>query len=302
MSKVIVFGSLNMDLSVGCPRVPGAGETIIGHGFLASPGGKGANQAVASARMGVVTHMVGAVGKDVFGTRVVQSLVEAGVLCERVRALKDVPTGTATILRAEGDNRIVVDPGANAATPADVVCSAIDDIAKPGDIFLAQLECDLDTTVDAIAYARESGLYTILNAAPVAMLPSDVYQAIDLLCVNETECEALTDISPDTERGCMRALMAFSARGVATTVITLGAKGSVALIADDMYRMGSFELNAADTTAAGDTYLGVLAAQLSQGLDIVDAMRWASAAGALATTREGAQRSIPSLAEVQKLL
>ena len=228
MSKVIVFGSLNMDLSVSCPRVPEAGETIIGQGFLASPGGKGANQAMASARMGAITHMVGAVGKDVFGTRLVQSLVEADVLCERVRALKDVPTGTATILRAQGDNRIVVDPGANATTHADVVCSVIDDIAEPGDIFLTQLECDMDATVDAIAYARESGLYTILNAAPAAPLSSDIYQSIDLLCVNETECQALTDISPETEKGCMRALMAFSARGVATTVITLGSRGSVA--------------------------------------------------------------------------
>jgi ribokinase len=242
------------------------------------------------------------VGKDVFGTRLVQSLVEADVLCERVRALKGVPTGTATILRAKGDNRIVVDPGANATTHADVVCSAIDDIAEPGDIFLTQLECDMDTTMDAIAYARESGLYTILNAAPAATLPSDVYQSIDLLCVNETECRALTDISPETEKGCMRALMAFSARGVATTVITLGAKGSVALIADDMYRMDSYKVDAVDTTAAGDTYLGALAAQLSQGVDIIDAMKWASAAGALATIREGAQHSIPSLEDVERLL
>ena len=183
-----------------------------------------------------------------------------------------------------------------------MVCSAIDDVAEPGDIFLTQLECDLDTTMDAIAYARESGLYTILNAAPAAALPSDVYQSIDLLCVNETECQALTDISPDTETGCMRALMAFSARGVATTVITLGARGSVALIADDMYRMDPFEADAVDTTAAGDTYLGALAAQLSQGLDIIDAMKWASAAGALATTRAGAQRSIPTFEEVRRLL
>ena len=257
---------------------------------------------MASARMGAITHMVGAVGKDVFGTRLVQSLVEADVLCERVRALKDVPTGTATILRAQGDNRIVVDPGANATTHADVVCSVIDDIAEPGDIFLTQLECDMDATVDAIAYARESGLYTILNAAPAAPLSSDIYQSIDLLCVNETECQALTDISPETEKGCMRALMAFSARGVATTVITLGSRGSVALIADDMYRMEPYQVDAVDTTAAGDTYLGALAAQLSHGLDIIDALRWASAAGALATTREGAQRSIPTLAEVERLL
>ena len=301
MSKVIVFGSLNMDLSVSCPRVPEAGETIIGQGFLASPGGKGANQAMASARMGAITHMVGAVGKDVFGTRLVQSLVEADVLCERVRALKDVPTGTATILRAQGDNRIVVDPGANAATHADVVCSVIDDIAEPGDIFLTQLECNMDTTMDAIAYARVWPLHHLERRRRRRRFPLGHPTVDRSFCVNETECQALHGhLARNRESACARSWPSRHEGG--NHGHHAGVARSVALIADDMYRVEPHHVDAVDTTAAGDAYLGALAAQLSHGLDIVDAMRWASVAGALATTREGAQRSIPTFEEVERLL
>lgn len=302
MGKVVVFGSLNMDLSVECDAFPQAGETVLGRGFVSTPGGKGANQAVAAARMGATTHMVGAVGKDSLGTKMLQSLVDSGVLLERVQAMSNVHTGTATIVRSHGENRIVVDPGANALVQVDQVCHAIEDLEGEGNVFLTQLECNLATTLDSIAYAKEFGFYTILNAAPACELPSDIYQFVDLICVNEVECEALTGISPDTEKGCTHALMKLSARGVKTVIITLGSRGSVALSGDEMTNVSGFEVKAVDSTGAGDAYLGALAACVASGSSVEGSMRFASAAGALAATRVGAQAAMPTRSEVEAFL
>lgn len=302
MSKVVVFGSLNMDLSVECDHAPKVGETVLGHGFVANPGGKGANQAVACALMGVQTHMVGSVGNDSFGTKLIRSLIDAGVLVEHVRTLPDIPTGTATILRSGGDNRIVVDPGANATTGIDEVCAVIEKFEGEGNVFLTQLECDLDTTLDATAYATEFGFYTVLNAAPACELPSDIYQFLDLVCVNEVEALALTGINPIDETSVTRALMSLVARGCHAAIITLGARGSVALVGGDIVRVPAFRVDVVDTTGAGDAYIGVLVAEIADGKDIADAMVDASAAGALATTHVGAQQAMPTRSELRAFL
>lgn len=298
MSKVIVFGSLNMDLSVECERVPDAGETVCGSGFLASPGGKGANQAYAAARMGAETYMVGAVGDDAFGTRLTRSLGSAGVLCDYLHVRDTAPTGTATIVRCHGDNRIVVDVGANAALTSDEVCAALDDLAEPGDVFLTQLECDFSTTVDALAYAREMGLYTMLNAAPAGGDLASIYSSVDLLCVNESECMSLTGIHPADDVSILKALVVFSSWGVSTPVITLGPQGSVALIAEELVSVPPRKVEAVDSTGAGDTYLGALAAELVAGSEIADGLAVASAAGALACRAIGAQQAMPTAGQV----
>lgn len=299
MSKVIVFGSLNMDLSVECEKVPDAGETVCGSGFLMSPGGKGANQAYAAARMGAETYLVGAVGDDAFGTRLVRSLGSVGVLCDYLHVRDTAPTGTATIVRCHGDNRIVVDAGANAALTSDEVCAALDDLAEPGDVFLTQLECDFPTTVDALAYAREMGLYTMLNAAPAGGGDlASIYPSVDLLCVNESECMSLTGIHPVDDVSIMKALVVLSSWGVSTPVITLGPQGSVALIAEEFVSVPPRKVEAVDSTGAGDAYLGALAAELVAGREIADGLVVASAAGALACRTIGAQRAMPTAGQV----
>ena len=302
MSKVVIFGSLNMDLSMECEHAPAEAETVMGSHFVTTPGGKGANQAVASAHMGAETHLIGAVGKDEFGVRLTRNLIQAGVVCGAVRSCDCHPTGCALILRSGGVSRIVVDPGANVMTTADDVCAVLDRIAEPGDIYLSQLECNVDAAVDAIAYARESGLYTMLNAAPARKLPPDVYQSIDLLCVNERECEALCGVWPQDEPSAMRAMLMLSAMGAATVVVTMGRNGCAALIAGDPLFLPAVPLDVVDSTAAGDAFLGTLAAELSAGRDIDEGLVTASAAGAIACTRVGAQDAMPTEGEVRALL
>lgn len=171
MSKVIVFGSLNMDLSIESDHMPNLGETIIGRGFITNPGGKGANQAVAAAKMGAAVCMLGAVGADAFGDQMIAGLAEHGVTCEYITRLESCPTGVAIITRVCGDNFITIDAGANASTRIDAVRRALDEVAEPGDVFLAQLECDYETTWAALAEACKRGLYVAINPAPRTRSP-----------------------------------------------------------------------------------------------------------------------------------
>ena len=168
MNSVVVFGSLNMDLTIESERMPLQGETIPGKGFFTNPGGKGANQAVAAAKSGVPTYLIGAVGQDLFGDQLVSGLVGHGVRCDELARTKDVETGVAVVLRSQGDNRIVLSPGANHALTIADVDSALDYVARKGDVFLAQLECDFETTVAALASAKARGMRTIVNVAPPA--------------------------------------------------------------------------------------------------------------------------------------
>lgn len=301
MADVIVFGSLNMDLSIEADRMPQAGETLSGRGFLMNPGGKGANQAVAAARMGARVHMVGAVGEDVFGDRMVAALSDAGVSSRHVRRLADVPTGVASIARVEGDNRIILDAGANRMLAADDVSASLDALAKAGDVFLTQLECSLEATLAALSDARVRGMYTVLNPAPACPLPESVWADVDLVCANETECEAITGVFPHDDGTIRSALKRLAERGVPTVALTLGDRGSAVLSGDRLLRATPPRCDAVDTTCAGDTYIGALVAGLAGGMDIQLALAWASAASALATTRVGAQQSIPSREEVEAL-
>lgn len=239
---VAVFGSMNMDLSVACERIPRAGETVGGSGFITNAGGKGANQAVAAARMGARTCIIGAVGRDTFGDALVAGLQDAGVGVEFVTRFDDVETGTATIIRCESDNRIILSPGANhALAGGDVACAlrrlvvheldgdASEIAPAAGSVFIAQGECDLAATADALVCAHELGFYTVFNPAPACELPAEVWSAVDLVCPNETECQVLTGILPKDDESCVAALKALLAKGAGAAVITLGGAGSVTL-------------------------------------------------------------------------
>lgn len=301
MKKVIVFGSLNMDLSIEAPRMPQLGETISGGGFITNPGGKGANQAVAAAKLGGNVHMVGAVGSDAFGMQMRASLEEAGVCCTHVTSAPNAPTGVAMISRVGGDNCIVLDAGANHLLNAEDVARVLDEVAEAGDVFLAQLECDFDATCGALRHAHELGLFTVLNPAPARKVPAEVLAQVDMLVVNESECEVLCGIYPVDDEICASALEALSHAGVRYPVVTLGARGSMLRTPQgEVLASTPPRVEALDTTCAGDTYIGALCAARATDLPLEEAVRLASHASALATTRIGAQRAIPTLEEARQ--
>lgn len=301
---VVVFGSMNMDLSVACERMPRAGETIAGSDFFTAAGGKGANQAVAAARRGVATYMIAAVGADSFGDELTRGLEAAGVDCTHVEHLADIPTGTATILRSGGDNRIVLSAGANTVRTGEDAVRSLDALVAAGavgmgSVFVAQGECDLSATAEALVHAHRLGCFTVFNPAPACQLPAEAWQEVDLVCLNETECEAVTGILPVDDASCtaaLRALEQLTAGG--TAVITLGGAGSAALIEDVLMQVPAQDCEVVDTTAAGDTYIGVFAAARAEGETLFECMMQASLAAGLAVTRLGAQPSIPTWDEV----
>ena len=303
MGKVIVFGSLNMDVSIEADKMPQQGETIGGKNLVTSPGGKGANQAVAAARMGADVHMIGAVGTDSFGQDLKQSLIGYGVNAEQVEELSGVSTGVAVIVRVGGDNRIILDHGANYVRTTDDVKTVLDCIAEPGDVFLTQFECELSTTFELIRYAHELGLYTMVNPSPAATMTTGLLASVDLLCLNEIEFADLFGegkISPLAEPEA--AVQKVLESGVATAVLTLGSKGSIAADAHGVYQQECYRVDTVDTTCAGDTFMGTLAAfQASgqlEGHNIKQALDVAAKAAALATTKVGAQQSIPTYQQV----
>ena len=299
MSKVVVFGSLNMDLSIESDHMPALGETILGRCFITNPGGKGANQAVAAAKLGAPVTMLGAVGDDAFGDQMIAALAEHGVQCERIVRAQGCPTGVAVITRVQGDNFITIDSGANFDTGIEDVRAALDDIAEGGDVFLCQLECDFETTMEALKDAHDRGMYTVINPAPAQKLPDWVLPYLDLVVVNEGECELLTGIYPEDEDLARTAMQKLVDAGVGTVAVTLGERGSMILSHGKLLVSVPPKVQAVDTTCAGDTYIGALVAGYSRGLTIEAALEVATKASAMATTKVGAQQSIPLLGDVK---
>lgn len=299
MSKVIVFGSLNMDLSIESDHMPSIGETIVGSGFITNPGGKGANQAMASAKMGAGVVMLGAVGEDAFGDAMIASLAEEGISCDKIMRAADRPTGVALITRVKGDNFITIDPGANSEPKTKWVSDAIDEVASAGDVFLCQLECDFDTTMEALKYAHEQGLYTVLNPAPAREIPSWVFPYIDFVVVNEVECEMISGVYPSDKESACKAMEMLAKQGVDTIAVTLGARGSIVYCRGEVLESTPPHVNAIDTTCAGDTYIGAFCAAHTRGEAVGDALSLATKASALTTTKVGAQQAIPYLRDIQ---
>lgn len=302
MKDVFVFGSLNMDLSIACERLPASGETLAGSGFTTTPGGKGANQAVAAARAGAPTHMIGAVGADAFGARMVAELEAAGVDGSGIQQIEGATTGVAVIVRSAGDNRIILDSGANACPRVEDVCSVLTAAARSGDIFLTQLECDYEQTFAALAEAHARGLITFFNPSPARIIPAEVWKAVDVVCLNETEAALICGIEPDNDTQASEVLAHIQALGPRIVALTLGARGSVVQAEGTTLTVTPPAVEVRDTTCAGDTYLGTLVAAIAQGAGWERALERANAASALATTHVGAQVSIPSAAEVDALM
>lgn len=299
MKSILVIGSLNADLVVRAPRFPKPGETLTGEDLQVIPGGKGANQAVAAARMGAAVHMAGRVGQDTFGPMLVNNLEDAGVEVSQVQASGSA-TGTATIVvDGHGENFIVLSPGANGLLSSQDV-DAID-----FNLFgwlLLQLEIPLEVVAHAAAKARMAGCRVILNPAPARELPPNMLAHVDIVIPNETELSLLTGCDTDDLAGvedCARGLLM---RGVEIVLVTLGAQGSLLVTADYTEHIPAFKVKVVDTTGAGDAFIGGLAASLAEGKSLPEAARIANACGALATTRFGAQPSLPTYMDVEKLL
>lgn len=301
MAEIVIIGSLNMDLSVKVARIPEPGETITGSGLVINAGGKGANQAVACARLGRKVTLVGKVGRDDFGREMTRNLDSQGVETGHILTAEHSPSGTAMIMvDAKGENCIVVSPGSNdELTPEDIVTS--EDLIKTGKILLLQLEIPLETVLQSIRIAHKYNIPILLNPAPARELPDAIFAHLTFLVPNETETKILTGIDVTDDRSAQTAADRLMQRGVKNVVITLGDKG--AYIASEGYskHIPALKIIPVDSTAAGDAFIGGLAATQVEGATLEESVRFACCVGALAATKFGAQSSLPSLQEVLEI-
>jgi len=299
---VVVIGSSNMDMTVRCRELPVPGQTVLGDDFAMNPGGKGANQAVAAAKLGARTQLVARLGNDVFAGASTRSFGSANLGTDYLVRDESVASGIALIFVDDtGENQIVVAPGANGhLTPQDV------DAALPAietaKVMILQLEIPMETVRHAASLAIEHQTRVILNPAPARILPSALLKQIDILIANETEVMVLTgagDVDTSTAAAACRPLLD---AGVESVITTLGREGAIVTSGVGATKVPGFRVKAVDTTAAGDTFAGAVACALAEGQSLENAVRFANAAAALSATKHGAQVSMPTREEVERLL
>ncbi len=286
--KITVIGSINMDLVTIATRMPMQGETVLGETFRLIPGGKGANQAVAAARLGADVHLIGAVGTDSFGTLLLQHLEKEEIVVDGVKPVTDVETGVATIVISEGDNRIIVVPGANHALRPDDLERWEEKIAT-SDVCLLQLEIPLSVVERAVSIAKRNGVRVILNPAPAQPLPDTLLDQVDFLTPNEHERDIVLAGRP-LKQWAHKLIVTEGKRGV-----SFQRNGEQVLIP-------GFRVPVVDTTGAGDTFNGALAVALSRGMELEEACHYANAAAALSVTKLGAQTGMPTERELESFL
>ncbi|MDH0733098.1 ribokinase [Pseudomonas sichuanensis] len=298
-AKVVVVGSLNMDLVARAQRLPRGGETLAGDSFFTVPGGKGANQAVAVARLGASVAMVGNVGDDAYGQQLRDALQVEGVDCQGVGICPGVSSGVALIVvDAASQNAIVIIPGGNGLLTPEAV-QRFDALLQQAEVIICQLEVPAETVAWALTRGRELGKTVILNPAPATgPLPAQWYAHIDYLIPNESEAEALSGIAVTDLDSARRAGEQLIKLGAGKVIVTLGAQGALFVDGQGDRHFPVAPVNAVDTTAAGDTFVGGFAAGLARGLSLDDAIVFGQRAAALSVTRVGAQPSIPYLQEL----
>lgn len=286
--KIIVIGSSNTDMVIKAAKIPVPGETVLGGEFKMGPGGKGANQAVAAARLGGDVTFICKVGNDLFGENAIKGYKKDGIDTSSV-LYSEKPSGTALIMVDEGgENIISVAPGANGDfTPEDV--EKVADVIRKADYVVFQLEIPVETVLAAAKIASEAGAYVILNPAPACKLPSELFKYISLVTPNQTEIAILTGIDGDIEAGMTR----LNEMGVKDVILTLGSKGSAIWDGKKAEIVPAQKVKAVDTTAAGDTFCGALCVALSEGKTKKEAVEFATKASALTVQKMGAQESIP---------
>lgn len=298
-AKVVIVGSLNMDLVTRAPRLPRAGETLAGQSFVTVPGGKGANQAVAAARLGASVAMIGCVGDDAYGEQLREALIDEGIDCQAVTRVDGESTGVALIVVDDSSqNAIVIVAGGNGHVTPSVVDS-FDALLDQAQVIVCQLEVPMETVGHVLKRGRELGKTVILNPAPASgPLPAEWCAWIDYLIPNESEAAALTGLAVDSIATADPAASALLAAGVSKVIVTLGEQGALFATSARSEHFPAPKVKPVDTTAAGDTFVGGFAAALAEGKSESEAIRFGQIAAALSVTRSGAQPSIPAASEV----
>jgi ribokinase len=290
--KITVIGSINMDLVTSTSQIPKVGETVLGNSFHTIPGGKGANQAVAAARLGADVTMIGCVGDDSFGNTLLEHLKYEGIDTDRIEISTTKSTGIATITLSDSDNSIIVVPGANSLVTSEIV-NKNEDIIASSSLLLLQLEIPLESVIRAAELAKKHNVKIILNPAPIQKLPKELLDFVDYLIPNEYEQEFLFASFNGTEQEL--------AKLKEKCIVTKGSNGVVIYNPKEL-KISSFKVEAVDTTGAGDSFNGALAVALCEGFDLLDACKFANAVGAISVTKLGAQSGMPTRNEVKEFL
>ena len=301
MKKILVIGSLNMDLVVKVKSLPKLGETILGNSLYENPGGKGANQAIAASRLGGDVTMIGKLGNDNYGNQLLENLKINNIKTKGI-IRSDNPTGTAIIeVDEEGHNHIVVIAGSNMKLEKEDIDSKID-LIKESDIVILQQEIPLETVKYAMELSKKNGKVTMLNPAPAVKIDDEMLNLADYLILNETELELAADIGKLSVSDYPNVIKGLKNRGSKEIILTLGEKGGIYTELEEIKEYKALTVKAVDTTAAGDSFIGAFALRIAEGAEIEEALNFAVGVSALTVTKMGAQQSLPTREELKKFL
>lgn len=301
MSKIIVVGSLNMDLVINTAKVPVMGETVLGNGFMTAPGGKGANQAVAASKLGGEVLMIGCIGNDAFGKELIDNLERNKVHTKYIKILNGISTGIAVIVVKDGNNFIIVDPGANFKLTPEMIYE-LENVIKNTSFLVIQLEIPIETVEAAISIAAKHGVRVVLNPAPAMKLTDEFLSKVDILVLNETESQIITGIEVEGVEDAKKVVSAAKKIGVRQVIVTIGKNGAVYNRENEIIHTPVPKVEVIDTTAAGDSFIGAVVVALSQGKGIDEAVYYANMVGALTVTKKGAQTSLPDKKDVEDFM
>ena len=300
--RILVVGSINVDIVALTERLPTPGETVTGGTLLINHGGKGANQAVAARRLGADVRFIGCVGDDTFGPELRQSMTAEGIGVQGLATIAGINSGTAVIVvDAAGRNQIAVASGANLRLTVDWVARFLEDFAW-AQVVICQLEVPLDTVLWTLRTARQHGATTVLNPAPARPVPPEIWPLVDYLTPNEVEAAQVSGLPLAALSDADNVARALLARGPRVVILTLGAQGAFVGTLDHRVHVPALSVTVVDTTAAGDAFNGALAVALAEGRPLTGAVRFANAAAGLACTQRGAQNSLPVRTQVEAFL
>lgn len=301
MGKIVVLGSLNMDLVMGTDRLPQIGETILGESIDYMIGGKGSNQAVAASRMGNEVALLGCVGADTFGEKLLKHLEKETLDLSHVNRIENIFTGIANIFKLPEDNAIVVIPGANSLVDESYLMEHVR-VIEEADVILCQLEIPIETVAKGFQIAKEQGKITILNPAPFNKKVLDLLPYVDVITPNETEFEGLIGRQLESDKDLENAMRVWAKEHHTKLIVTRGSKGSSYVENDQLISLAAIKAESVDTTGAGDTFNGILASELSLGVQMKEAVRMATTGASLSVTKFGAQTGMPTRYEVTSRL